>query len=318
MKQAIIFCTFLSILFQAGVALATPESYDLTNAQPTVRKGWVLYLADGRKIDPWTTRPEGWIAIDEDSLLTGEGLIIRRDGSIEYPFATEPSSLPRSREGDLVTQEGFTLVPLEKEKPATATIPANPVRRLPNSAPPKQKPIAEAPKKEDKQQLWTMLPLSDVEDNKKKKGSSPARKAETKKGDNLRIPADAPKTGDLSFLEGCWVSDRITGGTWNDPRKAKTTSVCTMCFNKQGKGQLTVSSGSLRCRGAARARFSGRSLKIDSDNAKCPPNPANITYFTYRDWQCTGTSRSTQCFLLSINPHKRQEVSKFKTRLRKK
>ncbi|MBO4334348.1 MAG: hypothetical protein J5846_00735 [Desulfovibrio sp.] len=317
----LVLCLCLLSCTPYAQALAAPPSYDLTNAEPAKQvTTWLLRLPNGQNIDPWTVLPEGWIALDDDSLLTGEGLILRKDGSIEYPLATDPKALPKKE--TIVTEEGFTLLPVSKEdlaqgKMQTSYYPQGTVLKRDGRLALPEKP--NTPASREKPELWSMLPLTDVKEERRQKAQTePPKRARIQSGENLRIPENAGKNGDLSFLEGCWVSDPITGGTWDDPKKAKTTSVCTMCFNKQGKGQLTVSSGSLRCRGAARAHFTGKALKIDSDNAKCPSNPANIAYFTYRDWKCTGTNRATQCFLLSINPKKRHEVSQFKTHLKKK
>lgn len=200
-------------------------------------------------------------------------------------------------------------------------------------------------------QLWQMLPLTNVPDAQEpttaqapqkprqvadagtpKPDTKPQRKAEkpektppkpptekprSPKGANLQIPPAAPAQKDLAFLDGCWRSDPVTGGTWDNPHMPRTSAVAEMCFDTHGNGRITVRDGSLVCRGGARASFRGKNLIIDSDNAKCPPNSRQIKNFTLRHWKCQGSGRATQCFLLSINPSGRHEVNVFRTHLKR-
>lgn len=86
-------------------------------------------------------------------------------------------------------------------------------------------------------------------------------------GKDLVIPEGAEKKNDLSFLKGCWSS--ITG------LKSSATGhpiEHLYCFDNTGNGDVTVRfiGGEGQCHGAANARFSQDTLKIDVPNgASC-------------------------------------------------
>lgn len=117
------------------------------------------------------------------------------------------------------------------------------------------KPKASEPKK---------LPQNTPEKNAKK--PEPKAHAQTPKaGEPLRIPADAPKTGDLSFLEGCWQ------GTRPEYFSKRTIKEC-FCFNANGKsGKRRIFDGANRtCIGATKANLSSTGvLSVTSSGAAC-------------------------------------------------
>ena len=59
-------------------------------------------------------------------------------------------------------------------------------------------------------------------------GKTQEKQDKPKLGDPLRIPPDAAKTGDLSFLEGCWRGKWISG--------APSVHESRHCFDKNGNG----------------------------------------------------------------------------------
>ncbi len=118
---------------------------------------------------------------------------------------------------------------------------------------------------------------------------NPSRKSASKKGDALAIPKDASKSKDLSFLQGCWVSDT---GMARSTDKARV--VVEYCFNKKGQGQQIIhevgGNGGM-CKGKASAGFSGQNLRIKGEMITCPNgdmyNPSSVI--------CTGQGKTTQC-----------------------
>ena len=84
---------------------------------------------------------------------------------------------------------------------------------------------------------------------------------------DLTIPEDAARTGDLSFLNGCWNS-------YTTLKNIQTGEPVTMvyCFSGNGQGELRIreQDGEL-CRAPARAGFDGGRLTIKSaGDINCP------------------------------------------------
>ncbi|MDR1947446.1 MAG: SrfA family protein [Desulfovibrio sp.] len=96
-----------------------------------------------------------------------------------------------------------------------------------------------------------------------------------KKGEDLKIPEDARKNNDMSFLEGCWNSDSGLVDSSGDP------VIVTYCFDGKGSGTraITRKQKGDRCAGPVRARFdqSGK-LLIDADGAPCPRGSAFVPH----------------------------------------
>lgn len=92
----------------------------------------------------------------------------------------------------------------------------------------------------------------------------PAQKA--KVGEELRIPPESIKTGNLDFLEGCWQ------GTRPEYYTKRTVREC-FCFGangKNGKRRLYDPSYRRQCIGASRAHLSsGGVLSVTSEGAVC-------------------------------------------------
>lgn len=115
----------------------------------------------------------------------------------------------------------------------------------------------------------------------------PEKKMPPKKNEDLKIPQDAAKKNDLSFLEGCWTSET---GLFSHPSGEPITA--EYCFDKKGKGRRFVRERNGQvCSGAAKARFQGSRLEFDATKANCPKGGQYVP----QDVKCTGSETSTQC-----------------------
>lgn len=122
------------------------------------------------------------------------------------------------------------------------------------------------------------------------KAPTPPKPKETpapKKNEDLKIPEEAVKKKDLSFLEGCWVSET---GLFSHPSGEPITA--EYCFDKKGKGRRFVRERNGQvCSGTAQARFQGTRLEFDAPIAKCPRGGQYVP----QDVKCTGSESRTQC-----------------------
>lgn len=114
-------------------------------------------------------------------------------------------------------------------------------------------------------------PKAPVKEQKKpEKPASPKEKPKApqkpKIGEELRIPPEAAKTGNLDFLEGCWQ------GTRPEYYSKRTIKEC-FCFGAQGKnGKRRVIDpiGHRNCIGATKANLSSSGvLSVTSQGAAC-------------------------------------------------
>ena len=111
------------------------------------------------------------------------------------------------------------------------------------------------------------------------------------KGEDLRIPPDANKNNDMSFLEGCWDSDSGLYSTkTGEPIKVK------YCFDGNGNGSraITKSETGERCTGSVRAKFdsSGR-LHMEADGAPCAKGGSFVPHSV----DCTqGGAGKAECY----------------------
>lgn len=144
--------------------------------------------------------------------------------------------------------------------------------------PPKAKPAPKpAPKPEPKPE-----PIPEPE-------PKPEPKPKAQKNDPLTIPKEAPKSNDMSFLEGCWRSE---SGLAN--ARTGAPIIAEYCFDKNGKGRRLVreKNGQV-CNGSARATFAadGR-LLVEADEAHCPRSGSS---YVPQKVECTGNETSTRC-----------------------
>lgn len=153
--------------------------------------------------------------------------------------------------------------------------------------PPKEEPKPEEPKEEPKKEpkeetqppsLAELMPTTPdppkeepkpvppKEEKKPEKKSEP-KPEKQKKGEDMRIPENAKKNKDVSFLEGCWDSDPgLVSMNTGEPIDVK------YCFDASGRGTRTVTMtrSKDRCAGPVRARFDALgNLIINADGAPC-------------------------------------------------
>ena len=120
-----------------------------------------------------------------------------------------------------------------------------------------------------------------------KPAPKPQETPKPEKNEDLKIPQDAAKKKDLSFLEGCWVSET---GLFSHP--SGVPIVAEYCFDKKGKGRRFVRERNGQvCSGSAKAQFQGTRLEFDAPTAKCPQGGQYVP----QDVKCTGSETSTQC-----------------------
>ena len=162
-----------------------------------------------------------------------------------------------------------------------------------------------SPKKKDTPQ--TTPPQKQKPDVKKtppQKETPPAQKAEKKEaqkpkpevkqsakpkvGEELRIPPDAAKTGNLDFLEGCWQ------GTRPEYYSKRTIREC-FCFGAHGgsgKRRVIDPSGGRTCIGASSAKLGSNGvLTVKSEGAACTDGER----WGQAEMVCKGKGQRTPC-----------------------
>lgn len=109
-------------------------------------------------------------------------------------------------------------------------------------------------------------------------------------GEEMRIPKDAGKNKDLSFLKGCWTSETGLMSTRGEPVNVQ------YCFDASGKGKhvITETRTNTRCTGSATARIdSSGKLTIKAQPAKCNKQGTYVGQAV----QCTpDASGKAQCY----------------------
>ena len=107
--------------------------------------------------------------------------------------------------------------------------------------------------------------------------------------DELDIPDDAERTGNLDFLEGCWISE--TGLTNRDTGQPVTVRYC---FDANGNGSREVLDIRGPCQGRATARMRpDGSLAIDIGEAPC--SFGDVAYVDGLVVCTEGTDGKTHC-----------------------
>lgn len=113
--------------------------------------------------------------------------------------------------------------------------------------------------------------------------NEPAPRAEPKPDEELTIPEDAPRSGDLSFLQGCWNNE-----TGIFSQKTREPLNIEYCFDANGRGRSTIiERNGQRCSTASVARFddAGKLVIEDLDNLRCG---GGRYYYKHRA-NCTST-----------------------------
>ena len=133
-----------------------------------------------------------------------------------------------------------------------------------------EKPAAKAAPNNVKQRPEAKKQTPEKKENsaqtKKQQQKAPAAKspAKAKAGEELRIPQEAIKSGNLEFLEGCWQ------GTRPEYYSKRTIREC-FCFGSSGKsGKRRIYDHGRMCIGGTRASLSGNGvLSVTSSGAAC-------------------------------------------------
>lgn len=133
----------------------------------------------------------------------------------------------------------------------------------PEEKAPEAKTPAKEPKKPEQKKPEPKKP-------EQKKAEAPKKPAQQAKkpavGEEMRIPQDAAKTGDLAFLEGCWQ------GTRPEYYSKRTIKEC-FCFGaggRSGKRRVIDPIGKRMCIGSTRASLSKDGvLSVSSSGAAC-------------------------------------------------
>ena len=131
-----------------------------------------------------------------------------------------------------------------------------------------------------------------------------AEQTQPKSGEPLRIPPDAAKTGDLSFLEGCW---RGTSHTLDD--KSRRPTVTRFCFEKDGTGKQYRETPRGECTGPIQGNFGeqGR-LDIAIKKTPCPQRKTSLLEGTA---VCEIKGDATLCFERFIEKSKYSHKTKL-------
>lgn len=120
-----------------------------------------------------------------------------------------------------------------------------------------------------------------------------------KPSEELKIPEDARRRGDMSFMEGCW--NNVTG-LFN--LKTKEPVVIEYCFGKDGEGEAIITEQNGRqCVAPAKASFDGQGkLQLeDLDDLRCPDG----TNYNRNRVQCeAGTDGQASCEGISKDNHR--------------
>lgn len=318
----------LAVGLALPVLAAEDTLINLPPSRPTFVPGTIFHLPDGRRGSIVEILPDGRLNTDIGIILSPEGVILdgAEPGTavqVVPPVAevrpeSENAEIPKSPAILLpstpVPEDATAPAPAPEATPAQPPVPAQPAV-IPGANPDHRYTIAELlPKTEvpDKSVPEKVLPKKEekappsvkkaeekkVEPPKKSEKKSPEPKKPEKKqevrpekpkaGQPLRIPDEAVKTGNLSFLEGCWQ------GTRPEYYSKRTIKEC-FCFGaggKTGKRRVIDPIGRRRCIGATKATLSGNGvLSVTSSGAACDDGER----WGQAEMVCRNTGPKTPC-----------------------
>ena len=173
-------------------------------------------------------------------------------------------------------------------------LPLTEVPGKPQAKPKGEKPRAQAAAEKPKEMPEGRAEAKPKQDKPKpqaKPENKPQPRRESRRpkvGEELRIPQESVKTGNLDFLEGCWQ------GTRPEYYSKRTIYEC-FCFDKQGKNgkrRVIDPKGGRRCVGATQARLSGNGvLHVQSQGAVCSDGER----WGQAEMTCRGQGQHTPC-----------------------
>lgn len=177
--------------------------------------------------------------------------------------------------------------PKAQEQPQQKTQPEKKTQI--KTEPEKKQPTKSKPELPDKKQ--PAKPQAE-----KKRTEQPEKYKKPGVGQELRIPPDAGKTGNLDFLEGCWQ------GTRPEYYSKRTIKEC-FCFGangKNGKRRVFDPQGNRMCIGAAKASLSQSGhLSVTSSGAACNDGER----WGSAQMSCQNTGMKTPCSWVFPDTH---------------
>ena len=216
----------------------------------------------------------------------------------ETPQVTPPGTVvivPQLPEAKAPEGEKKATVPLTPEnflliKPESERKPLTPENFLLITPEPERKPAPQPEEKPAQVEKKPAPPRPEIpkEPSPEPKEKKPEKAETPKKGDPLRIPEEAKKTGQLDFLEGCWVGTRPEYHT-------KRIITERFCFGKDGIGKRFIEDPAHagQCVGATRALLNqGGVLRMQSEKMYCTNTPEN---WGGSEMTCQGEGEQTPC-----------------------
>lgn len=324
MQPKAVFITIVIILsVLISHAEGQAEDLSLTSSGPSPL---LVVTPDGHVLMGGQALPKGYEWRDDGGISAPKGVVVMPDGRVMTSDGKVPDGYARRQDGAVQAPDGVVIATNARQTEA-ATVPQakpksheNPLLALLPTTDPSPEPVEKKEKRQKKEkpaeraQSKPVLSEQPVSPREKEKPVPPPTKEKKEKprpGENFKIPAEAAKKKDLSFLEGCWTTDSMTFytplGTKNMP--------ADFCFDANGKGRFLPKVEGRVCRGRATARFSGNSLFMESAEAPCP---AGVNWrMMPRTFECTGTGASTECYIIATSPQNHQRY-RSRARLRRR
>ncbi|MCR5814612.1 MAG: hypothetical protein K6G15_09000 [Desulfovibrio sp.] len=168
-------------------------------------------------------------------------------------------------------------------------VPGKPRAENPAREKPKPQASSEKPKEKPKEKPEARRQEKpQAKPEEKPKPQTPRQARRPKVGEELQIPKESAKTGNLDFLEGCWQ------GTRPEYYSKRTIYEC-FCFGqhgKNGKRRVIDPQGKRRCVGGTQARLSGNGiLHVRSQGAVCSDGER----WGQAEMTCRGKGQHTPC-----------------------
>ena len=246
------------------------------------------------------TAPEAATPALEGTLVTPETALPDTAQTPPEPQGAETAQVPETPK-IAVPETPATTAP-EQASPATPASPETPhqltiVELLPMTPAREEAKKEPAPKAEEKKappvkEEKTKAEKPKTEKPKAETPKEPAKPKESKKkaavGEELRIPPEAVKTGNLDFLEGCWQ------GTRPEYYSKRMIKEC-FCFDVNGgagKRRVIDSIGGRMCIGSSKAKLSKEGvLSVTSSGAACTDGER----WGQAEMVCKGTGQRAPC-----------------------
>ncbi|MBD5553219.1 MAG: hypothetical protein HDQ44_02670 [Desulfovibrio sp.] len=263
---------FASVLLQTGHA-AEESLINIAPERPAgLAPGMLLVLPDGRRAAIQEQLPDGNYNTDVGVVISPAGVIVEGPLKGEQVILPKTVALPEAQQEPGAAPEPepkepraeAAKTPEQKQRPdeQLTIVELLPMTTLPDAA--KKAPVK--PDQPEKQAAPQKQQPPKKPEQAAKKAPEPQKPAKPANGQELRIPPEAAKTGNLSFLEGCWQ------GTRPEYYSKRTIREC-FCFGangKTGKRRVYDPQGGRMCIGSSRATLSKAGvLSVTSSGAAC-------------------------------------------------